>query len=69
MGASAASKSGTGVSVNGNSHTNVAGEDGGEASNKEGDGSVWEVGGVLAGAHLLPVDGKAEEDTEGSREN
>tara|TARA_B110000305_G_scaffold235294_2_gene294697 strand:+ start:209 stop:409 length:201 start_codon:yes stop_codon:yes gene_type:complete len=66
MGASATSISGTGVSINGNCHTNVSCEDGSKASNKESDGSVWEVSRGGFDAHLLPVNGKAEENTESS---
>lgn len=61
---------GSGVSVDGNSHTNVSSKDGGSRSNKVSSSSVWEVGGsesvFTLVAHLLPVDSETKDDSNGS---
>jgi hypothetical protein len=66
---SAAHEGGSSVGVDGNSHSNVSGSNGGSGSNDVGSGSVWEVGWSNIRGHLLHVDGNSEEDSEGSRED
>ena len=64
----AALVSGAGVSVDGNTHTNVARNDGSKGSNQEGDGGVWEVGLGSLSAHLGHVNGEADDESKGEAE-
>lgn len=61
MGILAALESGSSVSEDSNSHSNVSGSNGGGGSNKVRSGGVWEVGWVFSIVHLLHVDGGSED--------
>lgn len=63
---SAAFECGPCVSVDGNSHSDVASEDGSGGSDKEGNGGVWEVSWMIlfVSAHLLEVNGESKNNGE-----
>ena len=69
MDISAALESGSRVGVHGNSHADVAGEDGSARSDEVGSGGVGELGRVFGSAHLLVVYGEAEDYGEDSGED
>lgn len=61
MGILAALESGSSVSVDSDSHSNVSGKNGSSGSNKVRSGGVWEVGWVFSIVHLLHVDSGSED--------
>ena len=59
---------GSGIGVNGNSHTNVTRGDGGDGTNEERNSSVGEVGGVLFSGDLGGIDSEADNKCEDAAE-
>ena len=57
-------ESNSGVGVNGNAHTNISSNDGGDGSNEVGNGSVWEVSWCIFVSHLEEVNSATEDDCE-----